>query len=88
MNNMRKLLCLIIIIIVLLSSTGCSTYISMDPEESDSSFVQVESGTLIGGHTYKIVYHRYTKVMYVCGHYCDFEIMINPDGTPMIWDGE
>lgn len=52
-----------------------------------SSFVIVEDG-----NSYYIVYHKDTKVMYSlsaagynCGSLC---LLVNPDGTPMIWEGE
>lgn len=53
-----------------------------------SMFVFVEYVT--GG--WRVVYHKDTKVMYVvsCGSYnCGtFTVMLNPDGTPMIWEGK
>lgn len=38
---------------------------------------------------YYIVYHKDTKVMYVVTSYCKnnvFTLLVNPDGTPMLWD--
>ena len=44
------------------------------------------------GNGYIIVYHKQTKVMYVVsdGMYnrCSFTVMVNPDGTPMIYKAE
>ena len=40
------------------------------------------------GRSYSVVYHAETKVMYVAGDvkYGDvFTVLVNPDGTPMIW---
>ena len=59
----------------------------VEPIEAESTFVQVEQ-ELLGVYNYKIVYHKDTKVMYVVGHYSDFTVMLNADGTPMIWEGE
>lgn len=56
-------------------------------DEPDSTFVEVEQ-ELLGSYHYKIVYHKDTKVMYVIGHYNDFTIMLNADGTPVIWEGD
>ena len=57
-----------------------------DAASLDSSFVVVENG--IG---YVIAYNKDTKVMYSisnsaynCGSFC---LLVNPDGTPMIWEG-
>lgn len=40
---------------------------------------------------YHIVYHRSTKVMYAVsnGNNCQgvFTLLVNPDGTPMLWEG-
>jgi hypothetical protein len=48
-----------------------------------SSFVIVEDG-----ESYYIVYHKDTKVMYTGCNYGNFCLLVNPDGTPMIWEGE
>lgn len=49
-----------------------------------SSFLIVEDGV-----NYDIVYHKETKVMYIvsCGQYNrgDFTVMVNADGTPMVY---
>lgn len=67
---------------------GCSGSLPVEEEVSTtSSFVVVEDGA-----SYYIVYHKDTKVMYAfsaggnnCGSFC---LLVNPDGTPMIWEGE
>jgi hypothetical protein len=59
--------------------------VSKDNTSSLSMFIQVEDG-----NCYKIVYHRETKVMYAIsyGHYNggNFTVMLNADGTPMLWE--
>lgn len=44
------------------------------------------------GNSYDIVYHKQTKVMYVVseGEYNrgNFTLLVNPDGTPMIYKSE
>lgn len=82
---MKKLLCLITILLILLSCVGCGAPVNMDTEKSDSSFILVEQEIFIG-YYYKIVYHKETKVMYVLGQYNDFTVMLNPDGSPMVWE--
>ena len=67
---------------------GCSGTPEINENVStSSSFVIVEDGD-----SYYIVYHKDTKVMYSfstgvynCGDLC---LLVNPDGTPMIWEGE
>jgi hypothetical protein len=64
---------------------GCNS----EPEVSEN--VSKSSSFVIVGdaYGYNIVYHKDTKVMYVystsSGNFC---LLVNPDGTPMIWEGE
>lgn len=66
---------------------GCGSSPAVEKEVSkESSFVIVEYGA-----SYYIVYHKDTKVMYTlsasgynCGSFC---LLVNADGTPMIWEG-
>lgn len=90
---MKKILCLFITVLLLLTCVGCSAEIegtettksTADSSSCDSSFIVVEKD-FINGYWYRIAYHKDTKVMYVLGHYCDFTVMLNPDGSPMIWE--
>lgn len=67
---------------------GCGGALEVDENVStSSSFVIVEDGD-----GYYIVYHKDTKVMYTLssvnynmGSFC---LLVNADGTPMIWEGE
>lgn len=56
-------------------------------EETPSMFVVVESSML-----WHVVYHRDTKVMYTVsrGSYNlgNFTLLVNPDGTPMLYEEE
>lgn len=66
---------------------GCGGSPSFDENVSQSSFfVIVEDG-----YGYRVVYHRDTKVMYTYStasyNYGNFCLLVNPDGTPMIWEG-
>ena len=71
---------------------GCSgSSVSTSPtynKDAPSMFVTVEHV----GDYWRVVYHKDTKVMYVVssGSYSrgTFTAMLNPDGTPMIWEGE
>ena len=57
-------------------------------EDAPSMFITVECV----GEYWRVVYQKDTKVMYVVstGSYNRgiFTVMLNPDGTPMIWEGE
>ena len=86
---MRKIL-LICVILLALSLCSCGSQmlteedISKDNTSNLSMFIQVEDG-----NGYKIVYHRDTKVMYAISDgaydYGTFTVMLNADGTPMLW---
>lgn len=87
---MMKKLVVIFMAIVLCAClfVGCSGVPEVDENVSKaSSFVIVEDG-----EGYYIVYHRDTKVMYALssgkynmGSFC---LLVNADGTPMVWEGE
>ena len=53
---------------------------------SASMFVEVENNIF-----WRVVYHRETKVMYVISqgtrNYGNFTVLLNPDGTPQVWNG-
>ena len=57
-------------------------------EDSPSMFITIEYVS----ENWRVVYHKDTKVMYVisCGSHNrgTFTVMLNPNGTPMIWEGE
>ena len=70
--------------------TGCGSANPTESkvvEEEPSMFVTVESNIL-----WYVVYHRETKVMYTVsrGTYNlgNFTLLVNPDGTPMLYEGE
>lgn len=52
-----------------------------------SSFIVVEEGLY-----YSIVYHKETKVMYTMSvgdrNKGNFELLVNADGSPMLYEGE
>ena len=66
---------------------GCGSPEASENVSKSSSFVIVEDG-----YGYKVVYHKDTKVMYTYSassyNYGNFCLLVNPDGTPMIWEGE
>lgn len=88
---MKKLIAtMLAIALCMCAFAGCS-YPTVELEEKEaevsSMFVRLENTGL-----WQIVYHKETKVMYAVskGGYNggNFTLMVNPDGTPQIWDGE
>lgn len=75
------------IIVISLALTGCRGGNVEDKSSDMSEFVIVEST-----YNWDIVYHKKTKVMYAVsqGKYNggNFTLLVNADGTPMIWKGE
>ena len=88
---MKKIIAMMLAAVLCLGAfAGCS-YSAVEGEseenEATSMFVRVE-------HTgyWQVLYHKETKVMYVAstGSYNsgNFVVMVNPDGTPQLWDGK
>lgn len=88
---MKRILTIALAIVLVLTLAGCDLSIAKAEQvgESDrntSMFVTIETTM-----SWKIVYHRDTKVMYAVSDYGEgrgvFTVLVNPDGTPMLWDG-
>lgn len=79
---MKKIIVLMIVVLAM-TLTGCSEESTSDKSE----FVIIE-----GADIWYVVYHKETKVMYVVsnGTYNrgTFTLLVNADGTPMLWEGE
>lgn len=79
----------VLLILLSLLMAGCGEEVYRDEKNADtkSMFVEVENTM-----RFTVYYHRDTKVMYVLSKYGsgsgDFEPLINPDGTPMLWESE
>lgn len=76
------------LLLVLLFFASCSTTIEETENQQETSmFVQIERT----GY-WKVVYHKETKVLYAVsdGSYNrgNFTVLVNPDGTPMLWKGD
>ena len=87
---MKKFLVLILIsCMCLLTGCGQSSEITVSQKNS-GMFVCIQPAD--GRHNYDIVYHKDTKVMYVISHDTynrgNFTLLVNPDGTPMIYEDE
>lgn len=82
---MKRIKKIIVCLVAVLLLCGCfpnsSQAKTTDIEEKPTgTFIEIERGV-----TYKIVYHRDSKVMYVVsGAYTQ---LVNADGTPMLYEG-
>lgn len=84
---MKNKILLAIIIGLIIICTGCAK-VEKAPQQSEiSMFVKVESTD-----SFDVVYHRDTKVMYAIStgtyNFGGFTLLVNPDGSPMIYQGE
>ena len=86
-NFGRIAVVLLAVVILALSLCACSKVESKADSDEPSMFVKIEN---VG--VWLVVYHRDTKVMYVVsnGGYNagDFTVLLNPDGTPMLYSGD
>lgn len=84
-----KYACVIVafIAVILLMMYGCSVCNEVYIEAKETNMFETIQQT----HSYDIVYHKDTKVMYaVCeagNGVVIFNLLVNPDGTPMLWEG-
>lgn len=84
---MKKVIA-ILITLVMLTLCGCEGKATVNSEglQEKSMFVMVEDS-----YTFTVVYHRDTNVMYAISHSGynsgNFCLLVNPDGTPMLWKG-
>ena len=87
----QRLKLMVVVLVVLMLLTGCGATMeraSDTKKQGDASmFVVLEVGV-----TYKIVYHKETKVMYAIsdGGYNagTFTVMLDADGKPLLYKGE
>ena len=84
---MKRFLVMILFILLL---TGCGETPNSQEEESTNMFVYIQKADF--STAYDVVYHKDTKVMYTIsqGAYNSgtFTLLVNPDGTPMLYEGE
>lgn len=84
---MKGTLC-IILLVLMMTLCGCgASQVPEKPLVNNSMFIVVEEGRY-----YKVAYHKSNKVMYVISwgynNTGSFTVMLNADGTPMLWEGE
>lgn len=81
---MKKLLVSVFAVVATAILIGCGIEASAAREPM---FVEAYEG-----HFFTVVYHSETKVMYAVsdgnGNRGTLTLLVNPDGSPMVWDGE
>lgn len=87
MKKLAGIACVIALAIGLAACSDAETVKSADDSDNTGMFVCVEKKFLC----YDVVYQKDTKVMYVvsAGEYVrgTFTLLVNPDGSPMIYEG-
>lgn len=81
---MKRVLIASLFLILLVFASCTATVEKAESQQESSMFVQIEKTNF-----WEVVYHRETKVMYTVsrGMYNsgNFTLLVNPDGTPMIY---
>lgn len=71
------------LMIVALSACALNQTENLVVDGQPSMFVKVEDGP-----SWNVYYHSETKVMYVVSNRGNFTVLVNADGTPMLYEGE
>ena len=83
----KKIFCLLLILIMpLILFSGCVN--AEKKLEEKSMFVVVEHLNIDGNCIIYVLVNKETKVMYITQYKGALIVMLNPDGTPMLWEGE
>lgn len=79
---MKKALVASLLLVLLVFASCTATVEKTENQQGTSMFVQIETAEY-----WKVVYHKETKVMYVISRGANnfFTLLVNPDGTPMIY---
>ncbi len=89
---MKKILVMIIFMLLfILLLTGCGEINeSQESTQEQDMFVYIQKAGY--SRDYDIVYHKDTKVIYTVSHgpysHGSFTVLVNPDGTPMLYEEE
>ena len=84
---MKKILVAFLLLVLLIFASCTAKVEKAESQQEASMFVQIEQA----GY-WKVVYHKETKVLYAVSNglynYGNFTVLLNPDGTPMIYKEE
>lgn len=85
MTKQSKLAVVLIILVCIIMLAACNP----TSTNNDSMFIRCEGYP--SSKSYYVVYHKDTKVMYAVStgkhNHGNFTLLINSDGTPMLWEG-
>lgn len=87
----KKLFCLLLILVlpICILFSGCTKKSEVkDISNDESMFVVVNSFYLDDNAGCYVLVNKKTRVMYLCNYKTGTIVMVNEDGTPMIWEGE
>lgn len=89
----KILFILLLLIMPVMLLCGCSEVPKSEDftSEENSRFVYVKEYTIDNDTKFEVLVDRETKVMYLCrisGYGGGLTVMLNADGTPMLWEGE
>ena len=94
----KILLILLLLIMPVMLLCGCGKISRSDDftSEKNNRFVYVKSYTIDNNTEFRILADKETKVMYLYYYsienngktYSGLTVMLNADGTPMLWEGE
>ena len=91
---MKRLICLFVVFTLCFSLCSCTNKVHKKAElketsDSHSMFCVVEESLYLN---WIVVYHKETKVMYAVSaasyNRGTFTLLVNADGTPMLYDGD
>ena len=84
---MKRVLVASLFLVLLVFASCTATVEKSENQQEASMFVQIEQTNI-----WKVVYHKETKVMYAVSsggfNSGNFTVLVNPDGTPMIYKEE
>ena len=85
---MKKIFCVLLVCVLMLTGCNDNKVIEQTEDNSNSSmFVEIERTV-----NHRVVYCKSTKVMYAISdgsyNHGTFTLLVNADGTPMLYEGE
>ena len=90
-NNSKKIVAVICCIVLVLMTVGCAMGAEKANAQEESMFVVIEERDTACAGSPTILYHKDTKVMYAVS-FGDSRgvttVLVNPDGTPMLYEGD
>lgn len=83
----KKASCIMAALLLCGALAGCGSPVQSSADADEPSMFVIVERTQV----WNVVYHKDTKVMYAVsgGAYNNgtFTLLVNPDGTPMLWEG-